>query len=75
MIDPDKVHALLTQTFAGAEVTVQDLTGAGDHFQVIVVSEAFRGKPLLAQHKMVHDALAPLAADIHALAIRTLAPA
>jgi BolA protein len=47
----------------------------GGHFQLIIVSKAFCGKPTLARHRMVYDALAPMMKkEIHALAIRAYAP-
>ena len=55
------------------ELSVVDRTGTGDHFQVTVASERFRGLPLVEQHKLVYDALAgPLAnGTIHELRIKT----
>ncbi|MCG7499494.1 transcriptional regulator BolA [Vibrio sp. Of7-15] len=46
--------------------------GAESHFKVIVVSELFEGKRLLARHRLVNTALADeLSNMIHALAIHT----
>jgi len=50
------------------------MTGGGDHFEVTVVSGAFRGKMLIDQHQMVHAALEPLKERIHAVKIKTLIP-
>lgn len=45
------------------------------HFSVRVVSGAFRGRPLLARHRLVYAALGTMMdTDIHALAIQALAP-
>jgi len=45
------------------------------HFSVRVVSASFAGKPPLARHRLVYDALGDMMqTDIHALAIRALAP-
>jgi BolA protein len=45
------------------------------HFSVVVVSEAFRGKLPLARHRMVYAAVGSMMeTDIHALAIKALAP-
>ena len=47
----------------------------GGHFQLIIVSKAFCGKPTQARHRMIYDALAPMMKkDIHALAIKAYAP-
>lgn len=73
-MDAEAVRALLEQAFPDAvEVTVEDRTGGGDHFQVTVVSPAFDGLPLIDQHRRVNEALAGPLADgsIHELRIRT----
>jgi BolA protein len=47
----------------------------GGHFQLVIVSKAFCGKPRQARHRMIYDALAPMMKkDIHALAIKAYAP-
>ena len=69
----DSILALLDHAFPGGEVAVEDRTGGGDHFQVVVTSERFNGLPLIEQHKLVNAALAAPLADgtIHELRIRT----
>ena len=45
------------------------------HFRVQISAEAFRGKPPLARHRMVYEALGDLMKrDIHALKIEAFAP-
>ena len=68
---PTEIQSLVEQAFPGSEVTVEDLTGTGDHFQVIVLSNAFKGKTLIEQHQMVYGALESLKGEIHALTIKT----
>ena len=47
----------------------------GSHWQLTIVSEAFRGKTAVARHRMVYEALGDLMKqDIHALKIEALAP-
>ena len=47
----------------------------GSHWQLTIVSEAFRGKTPVARHRMVYEALGDLMKrDIHALRIEALAP-
>jgi BolA family transcriptional regulator, general stress-responsive regulator len=49
--------------------------GGGTHWQVHIVSEAFRGKNAVARHRMVYEALGDLmSGDIHALKIEAMAP-
>ena len=71
MITPEEIQSLLQNGIPQSEVTVSDLTGTGDHFQVIVLSPAFKGKSMIEQHQMVHAALDTLKNEIHALAIKT----
>lgn len=68
----EEIQALVSKSIPEAEVTVQDLTGGGDHFEVIVLSPVFKGKMLIEQHQMVHRALEPLKDRIHAVKIKTL---
>jgi len=70
----ERLQALLTEAFPDAsELSVQDRTGTGDHFQVTVASARFAGLSLLDQHRLVNEALAAPLADgtIHELRIKT----
>ena len=47
----------------------------GSHWQLTIVSDAFRGQNPVARHRMVYEALGDLMKrDIHALRIEALAP-
>ncbi|MBI2779214.1 MAG: BolA/IbaG family iron-sulfur metabolism protein [Gammaproteobacteria bacterium] len=47
----------------------------GVHFEAVIVSGAFEGKGMLAQHKMVYATLGDLMhSAIHALSMRTYTP-
>ncbi len=49
--------------------------GGGGHYQLVIVSKQFQGKPAVARHRLVYQALADLLpARIHALAIRAYTP-
>lgn len=49
--------------------------GGQSHFSVTVVTEQFQGKPRVARHRMVYDALNPLFGEgLHALAITAKTP-
>ena len=70
----EPLQALLRHAFPDAtELTVEDRTGGGDHFQVTIASPRFAGLPLLEQHRLVNDALARPLHDgtIHELRIKT----
>ncbi len=68
------LQGLLNQAFPDAsELSVEDRTGGGDHFQVTVASPRLQGLSLVEQHRLVYDALATPLADgtIHELRIKT----
>jgi stress-induced morphogen len=77
MITPEEIKEALAKAMPVQLVETQDLTGGGDHWQLIIVSPAFEGKALLEQHRIVNDALREPMADqrIHALALKTYSPA
>jgi stress-induced morphogen len=77
MITPDEIKSTLAQALPVTLIETQDLTGGGDHWQVIIVSPAFEGKGLIDQHRMVNDALKEPMGDqrIHALSLKTYSPA
>ena len=69
-----RLESLLRVAFPdAAELRVEDRTGGGDHFQVIVASDRFAGLSLLEQHRLVNEALAEPLRDgtIHELRIKT----
>ena len=77
MITPEEIKQTLSVALPVTLVETQDLTGGGDHWQVIIVSSSFEGKGLLEQHRIVNEALKEPLADqrIHALALKTYSPA
>ena len=76
MITPEEIKTTLESRFPGAVIETRDLTGGGDHWQVIIVTPAFEGKGLLEQHRLVNEALKDKIGDqsIHALALKTFTP-
>ena len=49
--------------------------GGGTHWRLTIVSEAFRGRPTVARHRLVYQALGELMDNpIHALAISARVP-
>ncbi|WP_320664687.1 BolA family transcriptional regulator [Prochlorococcus sp. MIT 1223] len=76
MIKQEEVISAIIRVIPDAKVTVEDLNGGGDHFQVNVVSSAFEGVSLIKQHQMIYGALSNEMANesIHALALNTSTP-
>jgi stress-induced morphogen len=59
----------------GAHVSVDDLTGGGDHFRAEIVSDRFQGLSRIEQHKLVYDVFGDeIGGAIHALSIKTSTP-
>lgn len=74
MITPAEIEDLILRALPGSSVRVSDMTGTGDHFRIEVVSETFRGKGLVDQHKILHEILAPeMESRIHAVQLKTRA--
>jgi BolA protein len=47
----------------------------GGHYDLLIVADCFAGASRVVRHRMVYAALAPMMQrEIHALALRTLAP-
>lgn len=70
-----EIEALIKAALPDAKVTIRDLAGDGDHYAAEVVSEAFRGKSRVQQHKLVYDALqGKMGGVLHALALQTGVP-
>jgi stress-induced morphogen len=74
-MDAHEIERLIREALPDAHVEIRDLAGDGDHYAATVVSEAFRGKTRVAQHKLVYDALAGrMGGELHALALQTAVP-
>jgi len=70
-----EIEALIRTALPDAEVTITDLAGDGDHYAAHVVSSAFAGKPRVAQHKLVYEALGGrMGGVLHALQLTTAVP-
>lgn len=66
------IEQKLRKDFPDAELTVNDLTGSGDHWRVGIKSQKFVGLNLIDQHKLVYQSLAEyLPQEIHALQLTT----
>jgi len=49
--------------------------GGGGHYDLLIVSARFAGRPTVARHRMIYEALGDMmGGEIHALAIRARAP-
>jgi stress-induced morphogen len=72
------IQDIIIEKITDAQVTVNN-TGQG-HFSLVVTTQAFVGKNMLAKHKLVLSAIAPLmtgtSAPVHAIDnLKTMLPA
>jgi stress-induced morphogen len=69
------IENMIRQALPDASVTIRDLAGDGDHYAADVVSESFRGKTRVQQHRLIIDALkGKMGKELHALALQTSVP-
>jgi stress-induced morphogen len=76
-MNPTEVEAIIREALPDARVEVSRARGShdDDHLQALVVSPAFEGETLVAQHDRVYDALdGHMTTDIHALELSTYTP-
>jgi stress-induced morphogen len=70
-----EIEAAIVAALPGAEVTITDLAGDGDHYAARVVSAAFAGLPRVRQHQLVYGALGGrMGGVLHALQLTTAVP-
>ncbi len=68
-METQRIREMIEQ---GISTSFVEVEGDGTHFQAVVVSEQFRGKPPLERHKLVYAALGDaMESEIHAISIRT----
>lgn len=69
----ENVKNIIKAGLTDAHVEVLDMTGTADHLDIVIVSDAFKGKMLIQQHQMVMDLLKEsLKAEIHAVQLKTM---
>jgi acid stress-induced BolA-like protein IbaG/YrbA len=60
---------------AGLDCTHLQVEGDGQHFNAVIVSNAFVGKRLIQRHQLVYAALGDrMREEIHALSMKTMTP-
>lgn len=70
-----EIELMVRTAIPDAKVELQDLAGDNDHFSITVTSAVFAGKPRVAQHQMVYNALqGGMGTRLHALAVTTRTP-
>ena len=75
MPSAEELRTRIEEALPGADVSVIDTTGGGDHFRAEVVSDRFEGLTRIQQHKLIYDVFGDeVGGAIHALSIKTQTP-
>ena len=68
-MDLNEIKKLIEEGIPDSQVLME---GDGTHFQAVVISDLFREKTMIQQHRMVYQALGnKVGTDIHALSIKS----
>ena len=72
-MNKDEVKTRILEGIPDAEVVVNEFSGGNDHYAVLVFSDVFDGKKLLARHRLVLDLFQSEIAsgEVHALTMKT----
>lgn len=69
-----ELETIIMAKFPDAKVKITDLAGDEDHYALEIADRSFSGKTIIAQHRMVKDALSDLLKSrLHAITIKTIA--
>lgn len=69
----EDVKNLIAQGLNDAYIEINDMTGARDHLDLLIVSDQFIGKMLREQHQMVMNLLKEaLKTGLHAVQLKTM---
>lgn len=72
IVTPESIQLNIAQGMSAQHLTV---VGDGQHFEAVVVSDAFVGKTRVQRHQMVYQTLGDrMRAEIHALSMKTFTP-
>ncbi len=72
MVTPESIQSGIA---AGLTCERVEVNGDGQHFQALVVSNAFAGKSRIQRHQLVYAVLGErMREEIHALSMKTLTP-
>lgn len=72
-MNKEQVKARIIEGIPDADVVVNEFSGGNDHYAVLIVSDIFDGKKLLARHRLVLDLFQSEIAsgEVHALTMKT----
>ncbi len=72
MVTPESIQESIGH---GMDTLYLSVTGDGQHFEAVVVSEEFAGKSRVQRHQRVYQALGDrMREEVHALSMKTFTP-
>ena len=71
MFDPQEIENRIKAAYPQAEISVKDLTGGKDHFEVHVTTKEFQNMNALKRHRAIYDLFKEeVGGPIHALSLK-----
>ncbi|KAI6038885.1 bola protein [Pisolithus marmoratus] len=71
----EALEEAIRKSFQVSHLEIEDQSsGCGASYAIVLVSEDFEGKPSLARHRMVNEALKEQISQMHAFSQKTFTP-
>ena len=71
-LDQHTLVALIKDKLQDATIEIQDTRGDQDHYDVVVISNQFKGLTKIQQHRLVYSALGDkMGTTLHAMSLKT----
>ena len=70
-VELNDVKKAIEKAIPGSKASVTNAMKDGQHYEITVQSDSFKGKSLVEQHKIVHDSIKELRKQMHAVVIHT----
>ncbi|HLD95161.1 MAG TPA: BolA/IbaG family iron-sulfur metabolism protein [Alphaproteobacteria bacterium] len=74
-LSPKDIETLLKKNLPGCDLTLKDLAGDNDHFQLLIIASQFEGLNRIQRHQLVYAALeGHMGTTLHALSFKAISP-
>lgn len=71
-VDIKEIKQVIERSLPGSKANIRLKTADGEHVMIDVAYPGFKGKSLVEQHKLVHEALKKAESKMHAVIIKTV---
>ena len=73
-IEESVIRSAIEKGFPDADVQLEDTVGDQNHYYLKIISDRFKGLPMIQQHRLVYKVLEEyVGKDLHALSLSTKA--